>query len=170
MSYTLRTIQTIKATRIMVPRMPPIYIRISVDAPVGYLRHVQLSPSGRYRTPGAQLRRGRHPKRPTKPPTGAFGGFSGSARVGSAAKGSRGSGEGCSASIFSRIFVIRSPAILRMALRLPPCSSRIRPRISSRVKPRFCDRLMNRIRSIMAGGYRRTSAPLCGTANRYRRW
>src|SRR5271166_1421824 len=75
-----------------------------------------------------------------------------------------------SAATFSLMLASRAPAILRMALRLPPCSSRKSSRISSRENPRFCERLMNRMRSIIAVGYRRTPLPLCGTANRFLRW
>ena len=50
MSHTLRTTHTMSAMTIIVPRMPPIYIRISVDACESLLAHIQASLSGRYRT------------------------------------------------------------------------------------------------------------------------
>jgi hypothetical protein len=50
MFYTLRTTQTMRAMRIIVPRMPPIYIGISVTSSEALLKHARVSLSGRYRT------------------------------------------------------------------------------------------------------------------------
>jgi hypothetical protein len=38
-SYTLRMTQTMRAMRITVPRMPPIYIQISIEASKSLLTH-----------------------------------------------------------------------------------------------------------------------------------
>jgi hypothetical protein len=50
MSYTLRTTHTMRAMRIIVPRIPPIYIRISINASEWLLTHTEASLSGRQRT------------------------------------------------------------------------------------------------------------------------
>jgi hypothetical protein len=50
MSYTLRTTHTMRAMRIIVPRMPPMYIRISVMASELLLTQIRVTLSGRYRT------------------------------------------------------------------------------------------------------------------------
>jgi hypothetical protein len=50
MFYTLRTTQTMRAMRIIVPRMPPIYIRTSVTSSEALFKHARVSLSGRYRT------------------------------------------------------------------------------------------------------------------------
>jgi hypothetical protein len=50
MSYTLRTTHTMRAMRIIVPRIPPIYIRLSVNASERLLTHSEASLSGRWRT------------------------------------------------------------------------------------------------------------------------
>jgi len=47
MSYTLRTTHTMRAMRIIVPRTPPIYIRISVNPSELLLTHIQVTLSGR---------------------------------------------------------------------------------------------------------------------------
>jgi hypothetical protein len=50
MCYTLRTNQMTRAITMIVPRMPPMYIQISVNGSESSLAHTQVSLSGRYRT------------------------------------------------------------------------------------------------------------------------
>jgi hypothetical protein len=47
LSYTRRTTHTMSAMMMIVPRMPPIYIRISVNDSESQLTHIQVSLSGR---------------------------------------------------------------------------------------------------------------------------
>jgi hypothetical protein len=65
MSYTLRTTHTMRAMRIIVPRMPPIYIRISVNVRVPINAH----PS---RPVGALAHIGRRKRTSKSPPNGIF--------------------------------------------------------------------------------------------------
>src|SRR5450631_146036 len=50
MLYTLRTTHTMSATRSIVPRMPPIYIVVSVSWSKSLFEHERRCLSGRYRT------------------------------------------------------------------------------------------------------------------------